>query len=68
MQHKKIVILGTGGTVAGMASQAASYIDYTAAQLGENQVVIAIRGLKTHAGVLTEQRAQIDSKDMSFKV
>ena len=66
MHHKKIMILGTGGTIAGMASNAASHIDYTAAQVGVSQLVGAIAGLS--AQVETEQVAQIDSKDMSFEV
>ena len=60
------MILGTGGTIAGMASNAASHIDYTAAQVGVSQLVGAIAGLS--AQVETEQVAQIDSKDMSFEV
>ena len=66
MHHKKIVILGTGGTIAGTASHASSNIDYTAAQVGVSQLVGAINGL--NGEVETEQVAQIDSKDMSFEV
>ena len=65
MQNKKIVILGTGGTIAGLSGNAASNIDYTAAQVGLAQLVGAVAGLDD---VETEQVAQIDSKDMSFKV
>ena len=66
MQHKKIVILGTGGTIAGTSSDASSNIDYTAAQVGVSQLVGAIDSLSGE--VETEQVAQIDSKDMSFEV
>jgi L-asparaginase len=66
MQHKKIVILGTGGTIAGLASDAASNIDYTAAQVDVSQLVGAIGSLIGE--VETEQVAQMDSKDMSFDV
>jgi L-asparaginase len=66
MHHKKIMILGTGGTIAGLANHAASHIDYTAAQVGVSQLVDAIAGLNDQ--VATEQVAQIDSKDMSFEV
>ena len=66
MHHKKIVILGTGGTIAGVANDAANNIDYTAAQVGISQLVGAIAGLNNQ--VETEQVAQIDSKDMSFEV
>lgn len=66
MRHKKIVILGTGGTIAGTSSDASSNIDYTAAQVGVSQLVGAIDSLSGE--VETEQVAQIDSKDMSFVV
>ena len=65
MQSKKIVILGTGGTIAGMAGVASSNINYTAACLGISQLVSGITGL---SDVVCEQVAQIDSKDMSFEV
>jgi L-asparaginase len=65
MQNKKIVILGTGGTIAGLASNASSNIDYTAAQVGVSALVGAVAGL---GDIETEQVAQIDSKDMSFEV
>ena len=68
MSYRKIVILGTGGTIAGVASKAASNIDYTAAQLGVNQLVGNIVGLGLEHDIVTEQVAQIDSKDMSFAV
>ena len=66
MNNKKIVILGTGGTIAGTASDATNNIDYTAAQVGITELVVSIHGL--NADVETEQVAQIDSKDMSFEV
>jgi L-asparaginase len=66
MTLKKIVILGTGGTIAGLSSDAASNIDYLAAQVGVSQLVGAIGGLEDQ--IETEQVAQIDSKDMSFEV
>ena len=68
---KKIVVLGTGGTIAGTAASAADNIGYTAAQVGVAQLLDAIPALSAAlAGraLLTEQVAQIDSKDMSFAV
>lgn len=65
MQNKKIVILGTGGTIAGLSGNAASNIDYTAAQVGVSALVGAVAGLHD---VETEQVCQIDSKDMTFEV
>ena len=65
MQSKKIVILGTGGTIAGVATNPSISIDYTAACLGISQLVGGIAGL---TDVVCEQVSQIDSKDMSFEV
>lgn len=68
MKQKKIVILGTGGTIAGQASSASDNIGYTAAQLGVAQLVRAIPALADADDLVTEQVAQIDSKDMTFAV
>jgi L-asparaginase len=67
---QKIVVLGTGGTIAGTSAQAGDNIGYTAAQVGVAQLLDAIPGLQTvAAGALhTEQVAQIDSKDMDGDV
>lgn len=65
MQSKKIVVLGTGGTIAGVAIDRSSNIDYTAARVGISQLVGGVAGL---GDVVSEQVAQIDSKDMSFEV
>ena len=68
---KKIVVLGTGGTIAGTALNAADNIGYTAAQLGVSQLLAAVPCLSAAlAGrsLVIEQVAQIDSKDMSFQL
>lgn len=68
---KKVVVLGTGGTIAGKASHASDNIGYTAAQVGVAELLAHVPGM---AGVLagrrlvSEQVAQVDSKDMSFAV
>ncbi|QEA14373.1 asparaginase [Comamonas flocculans] len=61
---KKIVILGTGGTIAGTG--AAGGHAYVAAQLGVEALVQAVPGLQQAAGMAlqAEQLAQLDSKDM----
>jgi L-asparaginase len=64
----QIVILGTGGTIAGLSASASDNIGYTAAQVGVEQLAAAIPSLMDAGPVLTEQVAQIDSKDMSFGV
>ena len=68
---EKIVVLGTGGTIAGLASNHADNIGYTAAQVGVSSLLDAIPTLRLMlAGrtLMTEQVAQIDSKDMNFAV
>ena len=68
---KKIVVLGTGGTIAGTAVDAADNIGYSAAQVGVADLLARVPGM---AGVLdghalvSEQVAQIDSKDMRFAI
>eukprot|EP01041_Mallomonas_annulata_P017286 gene17286-35680_t len=63
---QKIVVLGTGGTIAGTSAQAGDNIGYTAAQVGVEQLLAAVPGLQALAGgtLVAEQVAQVDSKDM----
>jgi len=65
--HAKVVILGTGGTIAGTAVDAADGVGYRAAQLDVTTLVAAVPPL---AGMPLEceQVAQIDSRDMSHAV
>jgi L-asparaginase len=62
-----VVILGTGGTIAGTAAEPGDNVGYSAAQLGVAQLVAAVPAL---AGlpIEAEQVAQIDSKDMDWPV
>lgn len=63
---RTVVVLGTGGTIAGIAASAADNVGYTAARTGVAQLVA---GLASGRAVLeSEQVAQIDSKDMDFAV
>lgn len=68
---KKVVVLGTGGTIAGQAQSASDNIGYTAAQVGVTQLLQGVPGLSAvlqgHA-LSTEQVAQVDSKDMRFDI
>jgi len=68
---KNVVVLGTGGTLAGTANNASDNIGYTAAQVGVAQLLADVPGmpgvLAGHA-LMSEQVAQVDSKDMSFAV
>ncbi len=69
MSAKKILLLGTGGTIAGAARDASDNLGYAAAQLGVEQLLDgAARAVRYPLVVETEQVAQLDSKDMSFEV
>ncbi len=57
-----VVVLGTGGTIAGRAATPTS-LAYDSAQLGVDALVA---GMPTRLPVESEQVAQIDSKDMDF--
>jgi len=59
----KVVVLGTGGTIAGTAAAATDNVGYTAAQLGVQQLVQAVPALAA-VPLEAEQVAQLDSKDM----
>jgi L-asparaginase len=66
---QKIVVLGTGGTIAGTAASASDHTGYTAAQIRVAQLLGGIAGLAEAAQgreLAAEQVAQIDSKDMDF--
>jgi L-asparaginase len=64
---KKLVVLATGGTIAGRAATVTDTVGYTAAQLGVEALVASVPSL---AGwdLVTEQVAQVDSKDMTFDI
>jgi L-asparaginase len=72
----QIVILGTGGTIAGKAVSTTDNVGYTAAQVGVAQLLAAIPSLTSTDGaaqyggydLICEQVAQVDSKDMNFAV
>ena len=71
MSDQKIVFLGTGGTIAGTASNALDHTGYTAAQVGVYDLLTALPGLTEGVGTgrfVVEQVAQLDSKDMGFDV
>ena len=65
----KVVFLGMGGTIAGTATDAADNVGYRAAQVGVNSLLDAIPALSHVLGgrvCVSEQVAQVDSKDMDF--
>lgn len=62
-----IVVLGTGGTIAGRAASAQDNVGYRSAQLGVADLLQALPagpGRAAVAAVESEQVAQLDSKDM----
>ena len=66
MQNKPstVVVLGTGGTIAGTSADASDNVGYTAGQVAASALVQAVPALAA-AALDVEQLAQIDSKDMS---
>lgn len=62
-----VLVLGTGGTIAGRAASASDNVGYTAGEVG---VDVLLRGLDLPPGlpVWADQIAQLDSKDMDFAV
>ena len=64
---RRVVVLGTGGTIAGRAASEGDNIGYTAGEVGVADLLGGIdapEGLSLEA----EQVAQLDSKDMDFDV
>lgn len=67
MALQKIVVLGTGGTIAGTAASATDSRNYRAAQKGVGELLSGLPAPAGHA-LLHEQVVQIDSKDMDRPV
>jgi L-asparaginase len=73
---QKIIVLGTGGTIAGKSASATDNVGYVASQIGVNRLLDAIPSLAAANGcaeyggceLVCEQVSQIDSKDMNFEV
>ena len=74
--NKQIIVLGTGGTIAGKSASATDNVGYVASQVGVAQLLAAIPSLASADGaaiygdceLVCEQVAQIDSKDMNFEI
>jgi L-asparaginase len=70
MREGRVVVLGTGGTIAGVAKagrSAAEQIAYDAGALGAEQLLAAVPALAV-APLVVRNVAQIDSCDMSITV
>ena len=74
MAQEKIVILGTGGTIAGQAQSSTQGVGYKAGQISVAGLLAAVPDLsqlaagRTGAVLDALQIAQIDSKDMDWPV
>lgn len=66
-QARRLVVLGTGGTIAGRATQANDNVGYVAGQVAVSDLVATVPALATCA-LDIEQVAQINSKDMVLGV
>ena len=64
---RRVVVLGTGGTIAGRAASAGDNIGYVAGEVGVADLLESI-GAPSGVTLVAEQVAQVDSKDMSFNV
>jgi L-asparaginase len=64
MPTKTILILGTGGTIAGSAGSRSDHVGYKAGQIGVEQLLQALPELADWP-LRHEQLAQLDSKDMT---
>lgn len=64
---KRLVVLGTGGTIAGTAARATDAVGYRSAQRGVAELIAALPPLAAWE-IESEQVAQVDSKDMGVEV
>ena len=67
MSGQKIAILATGGTIAGTSAVPGDNLGYTAAQLRVEDLVASVPAL-ADVPLVSEQIAQVDSKDMTFEI
>jgi L-asparaginase len=68
--NEQMIVLGTGGTIAGTATSSNDHTGYTAAQLSVDALLSGVPGLQAAlkgALLKSEQIAQLDSKDMDFE-
>nr|WHW29570.1 putative L-asparaginase [uncultured bacterium] len=64
-RSRQLVILGTGGTIAGRADCVSDNVGYVSAQVGAGDLVAAIPAL-SRLPIEVEQVAQLDSCNMDF--
>src|ERR1700756_4767765 len=64
---KNVVILATGGTIAGAAASS-TQAAYTSGQVGIDTMINAVPGIKDLANLKGEQISNVGSQDMSFAI
>ena len=62
----RLLLLATGGTIAGCADDSATLNDYTAGVLGGDALLAAVPKLQDLATISVEQIANVDSADLLF--
>ncbi|WP_028312340.1 asparaginase [Derxia gummosa] len=62
--RRRIAIVSTGGTIAGLSSRPGTRTDYRAGLLQADDLIASVRGLAGLADIEAESLAGIDSKDM----
>lgn len=60
-----VVILATGGTIAGTAPSATELVKYTAANMSVDQLISSVPELSTYASLTAEQISNINSDEMT---
>jgi L-asparaginase len=64
-----VVLLATGGTIAGIATDPTDNVGYVAGKLSVDELVATVpASLRAGLSLVTEQVSQIDSKDMTYTV
>ena len=62
----RLLLLATGGTIAGCAENSATLNNYTAGVLGGDALLAAVPQLQGLAAISVEQIANVDSADLLF--
>jgi len=64
---RNIVILATGGTIAG-AAPSGTQVSYTSGQVGIDTMINGVPGIKELANIKGEQISNVGSQDISFEI
>ncbi|WP_295238284.1 asparaginase [Veillonella sp.] len=65
---KKIVVIGTGGTIAGQSGSAEDLTGYQAGELSIEQVLATVPGVEGYGPFESHQLCNIDSSDMTMTI